>query len=348
MGSGCAALLARRAALGVHAWTPFYISLGGTILSQTFFTYEQQIDKLINEKNLCIPNKNFAKETLEQLSYYSLIGGYKEPFKHTSSGNYKYGVTFEEIVALYYFDEELRTLFLKYILHIERHTKSTISYYFCEKYGSLQQKYLDPDNYALTPKNTNEVHKLVSSLQKTISLPSRYTYITHHANKYGNVPLWVAMNALTFGQVSKIYQYIPNDIQSKISRKFPQVSERELHQFLTVIARCRNTCAHGERLFSFHIRETIPNTSLHKKLEISQRNGQYTFGKQDLFSVVIALCYLIKFDEFKQFMSQLSSLIVKVLQNCPHLSEEQLLKQMGFPRNWSDIIRLQKSNPSRK
>lgn len=298
MGSGCAALLARRAALGVHAWTPFYISLGGTILSQTFFTYEQQIDKLINEKNLCIPNKNFAKETLEQLSYYSLIGGYKEPFKHTSSGNYKYGVTFEEIVALYYFDEELRTLFLKYILHIERHTKSIISYYFCEKYG--------------------------------------------------NVPLWVAMYALTFGQVSKIYQYIPNDIQSKISRKLPQVSERELHQFLTVIARCRNTCAHGERLFSFHIRETIPNTSLHKKLEISQRNGQYTFGKQDLFSVVIALCYLIKFDEFKQFMSQLSSLIVKVLQNCPHLSEEQLLKQMGFPRNWSDIIRLQKSNPSRK
>lgn len=139
MGGGCAALLARRAALGVHAWAPFYISLGGLVLSQTFFTYEQQIDKLINEKNLCIPNKKFAEETLEQLSYYSLIGGYKEPFKHASSGNYKYGVTFEEIVALYYFDEELRTLFLKYILHIERHTKSIISYYFCEKAAAFNK-----------------------------------------------------------------------------------------------------------------------------------------------------------------------------------------------------------------
>ncbi len=87
-------------------------------MSQTFFTYEQQIDKLINEKNLYITDRKFAEETLEQLSYYSLIGGYKEPFKHASSGNYKHGVTFEEIVALYYFDEELRTFFLKYILHI--------------------------------------------------------------------------------------------------------------------------------------------------------------------------------------------------------------------------------------
>lgn len=253
-------------------------------MPQTFFTYEQQLNKLVSEKMLSVPDKEYAREALEQLSYYSLIGGYKEPFKHAASGNYKNGVTFDEIVSLYFFDEELRTLFLKYILHIERHMKSIISYHFCEKYGEQQREYLNPNNYTLTKKNIGEVKRLVYSIQKAISLPSRYTYIAHHANKYANVPLWVAMNALTFGQVSKIYQYIPNDIQCKISQKFPQVTERELHQFITVIARCRNTCAHGERLFSFHIRETIPNTILHKKLGIAQNNGQYALGKQDLFS----------------------------------------------------------------
>lgn len=311
-------------------------------MSQTFFTYEQQIKKLASEKMLAIPDEEYAKEALEKLSYYSLIGGYKAPFKHAASGNYKHGVTFGEIVALYFFDEELRTLFLKYILHIERHMKSIISYHFCEKYGESQQEYLNPDNYAVTKKNTGDINKLVYSMQKAISLPSRYTYITHHANKYGNVPLWVAMNALTFGQVSKIYQYVPNDIQYKISRKFPYITERELHQFLTVIARCRNTCAHGERLFSFHIRETIPDTVLHKKLGITQKNGQYVTGKQDLFSVVIALRYLIGNDEFKQFKSKLSRLISKVLKNCPHLSKEQLYREMGFPENWSDIAKYKK------
>lgn len=61
---------------------------------------------------LSIPNEKHAKEALEQISYYSLIGGYKKPFKHAISGNYKHGVTFEEIVSLYFFDEELRTLFM--------------------------------------------------------------------------------------------------------------------------------------------------------------------------------------------------------------------------------------------
>lgn len=137
-------------------------------MSQTFFTYEQQINKLMSEKMLSIPDKEYARKTLEQLSYYSLIGGYKEPFKHTASEKYKHGVTLEEIVAFYLFDEELRTLFLKYILHVERHIKSILSYHFCEKYGSHQQEYLNPHNYTLTQKNTCEVNKLVHSLQKTM------------------------------------------------------------------------------------------------------------------------------------------------------------------------------------
>ena len=220
--SGCATLLARRIARGVHAWAPLYILLaGGKGLSQTFFTYEQQLNRLMSEKMLSIEDDLDEKIVLEQISYYSLIGGYKEPFKHNASGNYKHGVVFEEIVALYFFDEELRTLFLKYILHVERHMKSIISYHFCEKYGEYQQEYLNPHNYTLTKKNIKEVNRLVHSIQKAISLPSRYTYIAHHAKKYGNVPLWVAMNALTFGQVSKIYQYVPNDIQYKISKNAP-------------------------------------------------------------------------------------------------------------------------------
>lgn len=175
--------------------------------------------------------------------------------------------------------------------------------------------------------------------QKSISLPSRYSYINHHARKYQNVPLWVAMITFTFGQVSKMYQYIPNEIQYKISQKFLRVTERELHQFISVIARCRNSCAHGERLFSFHIRETIPDTILHKKLGIKRKNGQYVMGKQDLFSVVIALRYLINDEEFKKFKRHLLKLLNQVIKKCPNLSEKQLLFEMGFPETWNKIMR---------
>ena len=103
-------------------------------MAQKFMTYEQQLNKLRVDKGLTIPDTDFARKTLEEISYYSLIGGYKGLFLHPASKKYKYGVTFDEIVAFYHFDEQLRSIFLKYILQVERHLKSMISYHFTEKY----------------------------------------------------------------------------------------------------------------------------------------------------------------------------------------------------------------------
>ena len=97
-------------------------------MPKKFLTYEQQLYKLQNEKKLVISNLVYAEEVLEKLSYYSLIGGYKTLFKHPASDKFVYGVTFEEIVTFYYFDEELRILFLKYILHMKY--KFHFSYFF--------------------------------------------------------------------------------------------------------------------------------------------------------------------------------------------------------------------------
>ena len=230
----------------------------------------------------------------------------------------------------------------KYILHVERHMKSMFSYHFCEKYGEQQCYYLDVNSYNYNKKNQQQVRRLVHSLQKAISVPSQYAYINHSANTHHNIPLWVATNALTFGQISKMYQYATTDLRTKISKNFTNISEKQLHQFITIVARCRNVCAHGERLFSFRIHETIPDTLLHKKMQISLKNGNYQYGKQDLFAVVIALRYLISPEDFKAFKSGLTKLINKVLKQCPHLTREQLLNEMGFPENWEKIMRYKK------
>lgn len=310
--------------------------------NKPFFTYEQQIEKLTKEKQLVISDIEFAKTTLQKLSYFSLIGGYKDLFKHKPSGKYLRGVTFEEITAFYYFDEELRTLFLKYILHVERQLKSMLSYYFCEKYGEQQTAYLDVNNYNVTRKTTGDITRLVNTLSKSISLPSHYKYITHHATVYQNVPLWVAANALTFGQISKMYQYATTDIRAKVSLNFANMTEVQLHQFIRILASCRNVCAHGERLYSFQVNEAIPDMPLHSKLQLPQKKGQYIIGKKDLFAVVIALRYLIPNEEFKVFRKNLALLIKDVLKKCPHLTEDQLLKEMGFPKNWVKITRYKK------
>ena len=77
-----------------------------------FMTYEQQINKLHNDKKLEIQDIDYAVKLLKEHSYFALISGYKKPFKD-KNGFYKIHTRMEDIYALYVFDDELRTVFLK-------------------------------------------------------------------------------------------------------------------------------------------------------------------------------------------------------------------------------------------
>ena len=111
-------------------------------MQKIFLNYDQQIEKLKNEKNLLIDNEAYAKEILRQTSYYSLIGGYKDIFKNPTTKKYKDGTRFEDIVELYYFDELLRQLFLRYLIKVENGIKSQVSYYFTEKMEKIKKNTL--------------------------------------------------------------------------------------------------------------------------------------------------------------------------------------------------------------
>ena len=85
-------------------------------MAKPFLTYEQQIAHL-SSKNMIINNPQFAKQMLMEIGYFSLIIAYKNSFKNPTTKNYDDDVTFEDIVLLYRFDEELRHAFLTLCLH---------------------------------------------------------------------------------------------------------------------------------------------------------------------------------------------------------------------------------------
>ena len=116
-------------------------------MPKIFLNYDQQIEKLKSEKNLRIDDTAYATDILRQTSYYSLIGGYKDIFKNPTTKKYKDGTRFEDIVELYYFDESLRQLLLRYFIKVENEIKSQVSYYFTAKNGENQKEYLDTANY---------------------------------------------------------------------------------------------------------------------------------------------------------------------------------------------------------
>lgn len=106
-----------------------------------FLTYDEQIAFLREEKNLEIQDEEYAKKILFKTGYFPLINGYKETYKNPVTNQ------FQDVYELYQFDNDLRSVFIKYILVVERNIKSSLAYHFCLTYGDMQDDYLDMNHY---------------------------------------------------------------------------------------------------------------------------------------------------------------------------------------------------------
>ena len=195
-----------------------------------FRTYDQQIDILKNQKGLIISDETITKESLINIGYFSLIGGYKYPFKNPMTRKY-INTTFEDIYALYKFDRELRELTFKYLCEVEMKIRQVISYCFCQHHGDSQTHYISTASYRSKPKYARDIAVLTNILSKIAIRDTDHSYLVHQRNAHQNVPLWVAVNALTFGQISKMYSLLPFSLQSAVAQEYPHVNEKELEQF---------------------------------------------------------------------------------------------------------------------
>ena len=312
-------------------------------MPKPFLTYPQQIQKL-KDKNLTITDDAAAAITLHHYGYFALISGYKDLFKNPTTKDYRDGTTLDDIVALYRFDEQLRELTLRYLLQVERHIRSAYSYAFCSQFGESQNSYLDANNYNLMGRiNPREVQKLITRhLQPFLSHTTDYPYIEHHKQIHGNVPLWVLINALTFGTLSKMYALSQSKIQAAISKEFVGVREKQLGSMLEVLTKFRNVCAHNERLYDFSVidKRAIPNFPVHAALGIAKsKAGLYKQGKTDLFAALICLKYLLDTDDFARMCTNIASALTRLCSETKKIPPNKILSCMGFPMNWLDITK---------
>ena len=277
-----------------------------------FSSFSDQVSWISDEKGIKINDREYAEEMLRQIGYFPLMGGYKHLFRISNTKKYKAGTSFEEIVSLYKFDAELRELFFKYLLQVERQMRSLMSYYFTEMYGAEQKQYLDANNYNNTKRNHATIVKLIATLKRATTTTD-YTYINYYRKTYGEIPLWVLANVLTFGNLSKMFRVFPQSLKSKVSKNFEPLNQHQMEQFLSVLTKYRNVCAHGERLFTYRTVDAIADTPLHKKLSLPQSGNQYEKGKQDLFAVVIAFRYLLSGKDFLEFKRKLIKEIDRVV-----------------------------------
>ena len=301
-----------------------------------FLTYDEQIVFLKEKKNLEIQDEEYAKKILFKTGYFPLINGYKETYKNPITSQFQDGITFEDIYELYQFDNDLRSIFIKYILMLERNIKSSLSYHFCLTYGDMQDDYLDINHYDYSGKKKIVLQNMLKIIKGQLRNDSDYVYIRHYMKKYNYVPLWVLFNVLTIGQLSKIYSCQKGRVQIQVCQDFGSIKINEMIKMLAVMTKFRNVCAHNDRLFDFRTKDALCDMKIYERLSIPRTSGRYVYGKNDLFAQVIILKLLLPEDEFKTFFHELKVCFRK------HPVHKAVMEKMGFPMTWEKIGRIKK------
>ena len=308
-------------------------------MDKFFMTTNSQM-QLLRSRGLHISGSS-DKKILEKENYYNLINGYKSLFidksYHGSNEKYKSGAKFKELYALFSFDRELRSLFLRYILEIENNIRSVIAHDFSKKYG--HDNYLKIKNFDVNQTNLGDIADLIATLQRDIAnqIRKKNPMIMHYIITYGYVPPWVLVNITTLGTISMFYSFLKQKDQNDIGKHF-KIMPHEMKTYVKNLTLARNWCAHDVRFYNKRFRTRIAANKIHLKLGLpTSKPGQYTKGIDDVFSTVIIMKQLLSKRVFNKFLSSLKQLLNLLSGNLSTISIRDVEEELGFLHNWLQI-----------
>ncbi len=285
---------------------------------------------ILKSRGVIIKNKRIAKQLIRNTNYYNLINGYKEPFLQSNTSYEKYfsGTTFEEIYALYEFDRKLRIITLEYILEIEKQVKSLIACCFSKVHG--HKNYLKLENFdTLGQKKYGQVSNLLSSLYKKISLNiDKDLSVSHYVSGKNYIPLWVLVNTLSMGDISKFYSNMVQRERNDVARRLKWgVREHQLASCLFFLSTIRNRCAHDERLYSYLSYVDLCNNKYFHYFHKTSNTNNY-------FAVMVAFKMLLPTQRYQTYHKQIESLFNELSNQLSTISTKKIRGKMGIPNNW--------------
>ena len=130
-------------------------------MSKPFKTLDEQIS-ILKSRGLIVHDDESAKLSLLCNNYYNVINYYSKFFMIPGTDNYLHDVSFNEILSVYYFDKEIKSIFLKATIDIEKCLKSMIAYYFSESH---------PEDYSYLNVNNFDCSKITKTVNLTQEKP---------------------------------------------------------------------------------------------------------------------------------------------------------------------------------
>ena len=282
----------------------------------------QEVQWLINQ-GMDVPDHGLAVRCLNHIGWYRLSLYWQRFMGATSRGQptvFWGGVSFNDVMWRYMFDQRLRSLVLEGASYIEVsiRTRWTDEIVNSSRLGDLGHQ--DATLFSTKYYSDNLKH-----------LENEYNRTNKRSTPFANAKVWVVAEAMSFGQLSKWYDIIRlGRIKQAIANNYA-MDQRVLVSSLRHLARVRNMCAHHERLWdrSLTTMLVIPN-NLNGNANVNVWfNGQEQ-GK--IYNGLVMIAYLLDIiTPNGDWTDRLINLVLWAE------SEQIPTGDMGFPKGWKGL-----------
>lgn len=213
--------------------------------------YKPAVDLIqhLRARGLAVPNPASAENFIDEVGFDRLRIYFLSRRNLQANGRpFTAGVTFDDIVDIYTFDENLRLLMFKYCSRVEIILKTIISEEICSMYGC--DPYMDSRMYKDKDARSDMLKSISALSNKYLALDRR---AKHYSDKYDDPafpPLWMMREFMTFGSLNYFYGKLNQGIKQNINVKFGLGRSDILPRWISCFVDLRNVCAHHDRLFN--------------------------------------------------------------------------------------------------
>lgn len=228
---------------------------------KTATTIDEQI-ALLRSRGMAIADEEKAREVLMDIGYYRL-GFYWFPFERTYPSKvdrdhrFREGTRFEDAVALYYFDHDLRGILSPYLYRIEVNLRTFIIYTVSNRYRN------HPTWFADTRFVSGD---FVESLPARYQTIRRNDAIRNHHRKYVNdlyAPAWKTLEYMTFGDILTLLEALKDEgLRLQVAGHYGLRNWEVFSSYMNTIRVLRNLCAHGHNVYDLHLQKPVKSGPL--------------------------------------------------------------------------------------
>ncbi len=210
-----------------------------------------------------------AERKISQIGYYRFSGfsypcreiardnngkAVKEFGKPKRSNRFVSGTRFDDVLKLYLFDKKLRLLLLDALERIEVQLKTVIAHEVgrIHPLAYTDAQFINPQNtadYVSGNAIRNEWFEWANRQRSEISRCKEDSIFSHKkADK--QIPVWVAVEAWSFGTLSKYYEILKGEYQNRVAARMKISNPKHLVRWLQELNTLRNRCAHHSRIWN--------------------------------------------------------------------------------------------------